>query len=260
MDKYFYVYKWFNTETEEIFYIGKGCRNRYKEISHRNKDFLEYYKNNPCSSSIIEYFDTEEEAFQKEHELILYYKKLGQAKTNLDDGGKGGCHFVWTDQMRDYMSKNNPMKDPKQRQRMSENNPMKNPEIAEKVSKKLRKAVIIDGIEYDGLITASKVFKVTPEAIGYWCRKGKNSKGQICFYKDKKQTKPQVGKPVIIDNKYFETIIQASEYLECSSSNLSKALREGKTTYKGHTCKYANQQPSQGNSNKSTLKGSTTNE
>ena len=80
--KYFYVYKWFNTETNEVFYIGKGCNNRYKEVSKRNKDFLEYYNNNPCQSEIIEYFKTEEEAFKKEHELIQQYRSKGQAQTN----------------------------------------------------------------------------------------------------------------------------------------------------------------------------------
>lgn len=48
MEKRFYVYKWFNIETNEVFYIGKGCNNRYKDVSKRNKLFLEYYNNNPC--------------------------------------------------------------------------------------------------------------------------------------------------------------------------------------------------------------------
>ena len=56
-EKYFYVYKWFNTETNEVFYIGKGCNDRYKETYHRNKKFLEYYNNNSCSSEIIEFFE-----------------------------------------------------------------------------------------------------------------------------------------------------------------------------------------------------------
>ena len=32
----FYVYEWYNVETNEIFYVGKGCNNRYKNISDRN--------------------------------------------------------------------------------------------------------------------------------------------------------------------------------------------------------------------------------
>ena len=30
----FYVYEWFIKETDEIIYVGKGCRNRYKVRKH----------------------------------------------------------------------------------------------------------------------------------------------------------------------------------------------------------------------------------
>lgn len=262
MEKYFYVYKWFNTETNEVFYIGKGCKNRYKETSRRNKNFLDYYNSNPCQSEIIEYFDTEEEAFKKEYQLIQEYRLKGQAQTNLDDGGKGGCHFVWTEQMRDYWSRNNPMKTPEQRQRMSENNPMYNPEIAKQVGLKHRKAVVIAGIEYDGIITAAKELGVSDLTITNWCNKGHNGQGQLCYYLEgeKKKIKRSTDRAVFIDDQIFNTITDAAAYLDCSASNLGKALREGKTTYKKHKCGYANQQPSQENSNNSILEGSTTNE
>lgn len=29
--KKFYVYEWYNIDTNEVFYVGKGCGNRYKE-------------------------------------------------------------------------------------------------------------------------------------------------------------------------------------------------------------------------------------
>lgn len=28
----FYVYEWYIVETGEIFYVGKGCKNRYKSM------------------------------------------------------------------------------------------------------------------------------------------------------------------------------------------------------------------------------------
>ena len=34
----FYVYEWFIVETNFVFYVGKGCRNRYKVRKH-NKLF-----------------------------------------------------------------------------------------------------------------------------------------------------------------------------------------------------------------------------
>ena len=42
--KEFYVYEWYNTVTNEVFYVGKGTKNRYKNITKRNKYFLDYIK------------------------------------------------------------------------------------------------------------------------------------------------------------------------------------------------------------------------
>ena len=42
----FYVYEYYNTETLEVFYVGKGTRNRYRVIAGRNELFLKYYQNN----------------------------------------------------------------------------------------------------------------------------------------------------------------------------------------------------------------------
>lgn len=42
----FYVYEWYNIDTNEIFYVGKGCGERYKQATKRNKLFQEnYFKN-----------------------------------------------------------------------------------------------------------------------------------------------------------------------------------------------------------------------
>ena len=255
-EKYFYVYKWFNIDTNEIFYIGKGCQNRYKETSKRNKTFLEYYHNNNCDSSIIEYFDNEDEAFKKEAELIAKYKEIGQACANLDAGGKGGCHFIWTKEMRDYMSKYNPMKDPKQKERFSKNNPMKNPEIAEKVAQKNRRAVIIDGQLFNSVIEASRQLHKAEPTIRVWCKRGYDTNGNPCRYEDEEQkeipkkvkTNLYQQKTVIIDEEYFfNSIKEAASFIGCTHGALGKALKNNKLC-KGHKCKYANQQPSQTNS------------
>lgn len=264
--KYYYVYKWFNSETKEVFYIGKGCRNRYREVSRRNKDFKEYYQNNPCEVEIIEYFDDENEAFKREAELIKFYKEQGQAFANKDAGGKGGCHFVWTPEMREYMSKYNPMKDPKQKERQSKNNVMKKPEIVEKVKRALGRAVIINGIEYYSVAEAAKQLSKAESTIRNWCDKGQDTNGNICGYVDEIKAgiirKVKIGnkKVIIVDGEYyFNSVTEAAQYIGCVPSSVSRALYK-KTTIRGHKCEYANQQPSQGNSNTSTLEGSTTNE
>ena len=87
MDNKFYVYKWFNLDTGEVFYIGKGCRNRYKTICKRNKYFLEHIKTHSVKSEIIVNNLTEKEAFEKEKALTDYYRSLGQCSCCLMDGG-----------------------------------------------------------------------------------------------------------------------------------------------------------------------------
>ena len=72
----FYVYEYYNTETLEVFYVGKGTRNRYRTIAGRNELFLQYYQNNKCDVRIVKYFDNEDEAFQYEQKLIEYYLNI----------------------------------------------------------------------------------------------------------------------------------------------------------------------------------------
>ncbi len=244
----FYIYKWFRKDNNEIFYIGKGHKNRYKDINHRNQIFKEYLDKYDCDVEIVEYFENEEKAFQKEKELITKYKKIQQCKANLDDGGKGGCHFVWTKEMKEYQSKYNPMKRPEQRERMSKENPMKNPEVAKKVALKNSKAVIINGERFDSLLSASKALKKSEPTIRSWCKKGINPQGQKCYYENNDYSSRQINssnaKSVIIDDKHiFNSIKEAADFLQSDKTALGKALRENRN-FKGHKCKYANQQPS----------------
>ena len=138
----FYVYEWYNVNTEEIFYVGKGCGYRYKQVSKRNQLFKTYYENNECAVRIIKHFPTEEEAFEYEHLRIVELKAQNQCFCNIDDGGKGGLSFIWTDDMREYKSQYNPMKEDEQRQRMSEHNPMHDPKIVQKVIQKNSKIIV----------------------------------------------------------------------------------------------------------------------
>ena len=89
----YYVYEWYLESTGEVFHVGKGCDNRYKEKKvHRN----DYFKNvinkhgDDAKSRIVIDNLTEQEAWDKEKELIAQYKAIGQCKTNLHEGGHGG--------------------------------------------------------------------------------------------------------------------------------------------------------------------------
>lgn len=255
--KLFYVYKWYIKETNEVFYIGKGTGNRCNQIACRNEVFKKYYNNYDCEVEIVEYFEDEQEAFKKEAELIKYYHEIGQGKASLDNGGKGGCHFIWTDAMREYQSEYNPMKRPEQRERMSNNNPMKNPEIAEKVNAQKRRPVIINGQRYDGVLEASRQLGVCDDTIIRWCKNGYDANGNICRYEDELNkdfppfVDPNASKSLLVyvDDILFPSIKAAAKYYNFSYVSFSKKLKEnnGQIKYKNHICKYANQQPSQEN-------------
>ena len=93
----FYVYEWYDIDTGVIFYVGKGVNKRYAQKTMRNELFKEYYSNHRCGSRIVKEFVDEDAAFAFEHALICDLKAKNQCFCNLDNGGKGGVNFVWTD-------------------------------------------------------------------------------------------------------------------------------------------------------------------
>lgn len=244
--KIFYIYEWYNIDTNEVFYIGKGCGNRYKSTYGRNQKFLEYIKNNNVESRIVWQGDNEEEAFKKEIEYTEFYKLHGECSCNLAAPGKGGCQQIWTEEMRQYKSIYNPMKEEKQRERMRLYNPMHNKEIAKKVGEKIKRKVIINNQEFDGVIDASKYYKVDTATIRNWIIKGKSPNGLICKYFDNenfsKTTKK--GTHVLVDGIEYPSITKAAAAIGVATSSLRTALLE-KRKCKNHTCEYVNQQPSQ---------------
>lgn len=244
----YYVYEWYVEETEEIFYVGKGKNRRYLNVSQRNELFKLYLKNNKCNVRILKRFEDEKEALNYEHKRICELKKENQCVCNLDNGGKGGVSFVWTDEMRNYKSIYNPMKSEKQRKRMSEKNPMKNKKIANRTNSLKKRKVIIDGKLFDSLKQAGEYFHRYPTQIASWCKRGYDIYGNPCRYADEPQKelidrKKTNSKPVIIDGKHFNSVKEGSKYIGVWSESLIKAIKNNKPC-KGHICKYDNQQPS----------------
>lgn len=87
----FYVYEYYSKTDNLIFYVGKGCGDRYRRISKyaRSKDFLDYYHSHDCSVRIIESDLTNDEASALEIERIAYLRNLNHPLTNKTNGGEG---------------------------------------------------------------------------------------------------------------------------------------------------------------------------
>lgn len=264
----FYVYEWFDKNTNKVFYVGKGTRNRYKVRKH-NKFFNHMINTVDCESRIVKYFETEGEAFDYEYLYIKQKRKAGECLCNIYEGGTGGTVSWWDDKRRKEYSEKNVMKSQSQRKRMSENNPMKDKNIALKMGAKHMRAVVINHKIYPGVKIAAKEIGVCEYTISTWCRRGYDINGNPCRYEDEEQKEyselkkmnPRIttAKPVIIDGIRFLTLKQGAEYIGVASETLIRCIKSNKDC-KGHKCRYDNQQPSQRKSGNSTLEGSTTNE
>lgn len=259
----FYVYEWFIIDTDEVIYVGKGCKNRYRVRKH-NKLFNEMIRNFNCDSRIVKYFEKEEEAFLYERQRVSEMKEKGQCVCNIQDGGFGGTESSWTEEKRKYYSEHNVMKAKKQRERMSKENPMKNPEVAKRVGMTKAKKVVIGNKTYDSLVNASKEYGVCPNTISYWLERGYTTKGELCYYDGTKELHIKIKghhsnkRSVIINGKKFEMVKDGAEYLGITPTKLIKVIKSKKPYKNKYYCEYDNQQPSHENTGKSIVEGSTT--
>ncbi len=199
----YYVYEWYNTDTKEIFYVGKGKNNRYKHIKNRNKFFTDYYNTHNCDVRKIYENLSEEEAFQKEVETIKYYKENTNYRlTNQTDGGEGASGLIVSDEFREKMrkivsGKNNPnynhkwseeMKQ-KARERMigkynGENNPNYGNKwtLEQKSNNNTAKKVICDGKIFPTLTECSKYYNIKYTTMQSWVN---NKNNMPKYFKEK---------------------------------------------------------------------------
>lgn len=258
----FYVYEWFNVETGEIFYVGKGSYKRYKSKQH-NKMFKDYIKRYPCSSRILRNFQIEQDAFEYEFLRIEELKHLGQCSCNIYRGGIGGTHEHWNDERRKQLSVKNGMKDKQQRERMKLNNPMRNPEIAMRTNSQKMKQVIINEVVYKSAKVASEVIGVHVGTIYKWCKRGYDTQGSPVRYANEPQKdnkfKMSSSKKVVVDGIVFKSVKEAAKHIGVWSESLIRCIKANKLC-KGHFCRYDNQHPSREKSDNSITEGSTTNE
>lgn len=94
-EKRYYVYRWFNIDTNETFYIGKGTKGRLNVVAGRSKAFIKYYNEHHCASEIIKNNMSEDEAYKMEKQLITECKS--NVLCNLDEGGRKLGIFIEED-------------------------------------------------------------------------------------------------------------------------------------------------------------------
>lgn len=94
MNNKYYVYEWIRLDTNEPFYVGKGCNNRWKEIRGRNSHFTNIINKIPCAVNILHDNLEEQVAFGLEvYYIWLYRDEIGYDLCNINDGGEGQSLF-----------------------------------------------------------------------------------------------------------------------------------------------------------------------
>lgn len=88
-DKRFYIYEWFKTVNNEIFYVGKGTGRRRFDIHNRGKYFMNVFNKYECDVRVYKDNLTNEESCEWEIKRIAELKSIGQAYCNFTNGGTG---------------------------------------------------------------------------------------------------------------------------------------------------------------------------
>ena len=240
MDKY-YVYEWYRIDTGEIFYVGKGCRNRYKVKKH-NRYFNQMIRDYECTSRIVKEFETEQEAFQYEFDRINELKLKGECSCNIHKGGFGGTTEWWTDELRKKYSQVNVMKSDVQRQRMSCSNPMKDSKTAIKANARFKQAVIIGNTEYESVKAVCEVYGVALATVKSWCIRGYDNKNNLCYYKGYPveiyhNANNGQKRSVTYKGQHYTSSAELGRVLGIAQTTASRWCRQGHDSY-GNICKY----------------------
>ena len=87
----YYVYEWIRLDTNEPFYVGKGCGNRWKDLKRGdNRHFNNIVKSIPTAVNILHDNLDEQTAFGLEVWYIREYRDvIGYKMCNINDGGEG---------------------------------------------------------------------------------------------------------------------------------------------------------------------------
>jgi hypothetical protein len=207
----FYVYE---ARIEgEVIYVGKGTKSRYTHC-HRK------WKN--CEVEIIEYFNSAEDAFRREEELIKQYGRIDLGTGTLFNRSNGGKYIKgsspWKGKSLSLEHKEKikiGLKGKSKKPKYGDENPFYGKKHTEETKQKI-------SMKRQGIPSGFKGRKHTEEAKekNRLVRLGKPSKKKLPIDKDTLVKLKDVDK---LTNK------QIAEYFGCSLFPIKKALRELKT-------------------------------
>jgi hypothetical protein len=97
----FYIYEHIRSDTNAIFYVGKGKGNRCNDLNNRNKHWknIVYKANGFTARKIVQDID-EELALLCEQERIDQLKRLGVKLCNMTNGGEGTSGRVLSEESK----------------------------------------------------------------------------------------------------------------------------------------------------------------
>ena len=93
----FYVYEHINPSTGQVFYVGKGTKNRARVRSGRNKMWKSIAEKSGFEVRFVATHLDEELANLMEVELIDLRRRLGHQIANITDGGEAFMVGMWRD-------------------------------------------------------------------------------------------------------------------------------------------------------------------
>lgn len=102
----FYVYQHRREDSNDVFYVGKGVRQRFKKCTGRNSYWHRVVDKHGFKAEIVANDLDEELAFFFETELIDLYRRDGLQLVNMTDGGEGASGYKHTDEHKDSMKGN----------------------------------------------------------------------------------------------------------------------------------------------------------
>lgn len=112
MENKYYIYIHCKKGTDEVFYVGKGKKdkywsNRYRRSTNRNRYWYNIVNKYGFDAYIIEDGLSEEEALNSERMYIAQFKAWGFKLCNMTDGGEGQSGRKLTDKQKEHLRRCN---------------------------------------------------------------------------------------------------------------------------------------------------------